>query len=47
MNREGITMELLKDFKTLLIETEKELKGNARRRYKAKVVKILGQGGQR
>ena len=47
MSREGIAMELTESFKTLLIDTEKQLKGNTRRIFKAKVVKILGRGGQR
>jgi hypothetical protein len=40
-------MELTKELKTIFIETAQELKGYARRIFKAKVVKALGQGGQR
>jgi len=40
-------MELTKELRTIFIETAQELKGYARRIYKAKVVKVLGKGGQR
>ncbi len=40
-------MELTKELKELLIETSQELKGYARRVFQAKVVKMLGKGGQR
>lgn len=40
-------MELTKELKEIFIETAQELKGYARRIFKAKVVKALGQGGQR
>jgi len=40
-------MELTKKMKTIFIETAQELKGYASRIFKAKVVKALGQGGQR
>lgn len=40
-------MELTKELKEIFIETAQELKGSARRIFKAKVVKALGQGGQR
>jgi len=39
-------MELSAAEKELYIETAKELKGSARRRYMARVVKVLGAGGQ-
>jgi hypothetical protein len=40
-------MELTKELKEIFIETGQELKGYARRVFQAKVVKLLGQGGQR
>ena len=40
-------MELSKELKEILIETSQELKGYARRSFQAKVVKMLGKGGQR
>lgn len=40
-------MELSKELKEILIETSQELKGYARRVFQAKVVKMLGKGGQR
>ena len=40
-------MELTDELKTLFIETAKILKGSERRIFMARVVKTLGQGGQR
>jgi hypothetical protein len=40
-------MELTKEMGTIFIETAQELKGYASRIFKAKVVKVLGKGGQR
>jgi len=40
-------MEVSKELKEILIETSQELKGYARRVFQAKVVKMLGKGGQR
>ena len=40
-------MELTEELKDIFIETAQELKGYARRIFKAKVVKALGKGGQR
>ena len=40
-------MELTDELKTLSIETERTLKGSDRRVFMARVVKLLGQGGQR
>jgi hypothetical protein len=40
-------MELTEELKDIFIETAQELKGYARRVFKAKVVKVLGKGGQR
>lgn len=40
-------MELTKELKDIFIETGQELKGYARRVFQAKVVKMLGKGGQR
>ena len=40
-------MELLKELKEIMIETSQELKGYARRIFQAKVVEMLGKGGQR
>ncbi len=40
-------MELTKELGTIFIETTQELKGYASRIFKAKVVKVLGKGGQR
>ena len=38
-------MELTQELKEIFIETAQELKGYARRIFKAKVVKALGKGG--
>lgn len=40
-------MELTEELKTLFIETAKSLKGSERRVFMARVVKLLGSGGQR
>jgi len=40
-------MELSKDWQEIIIETGQELKGYARRIFQAKIVKVLGKGGQR
>ena len=40
-------MELADEFKTLCIETAGTLKGSDRRVFMARVVKLLGEGGQR
>jgi len=40
-------VELVKEMKELLIETEKTLKGSARRLFMARTVCTLGKGGQR
>jgi hypothetical protein len=40
-------MELTEELKTLFIETAKSLKGSDRRVFMARVVKLLGSGGQR
>jgi hypothetical protein len=40
-------MELSPELKAIFVETEQELKGYARRIFRAKVVNFLGQGGQR
>ncbi len=40
-------MELSPELKAIFIETGQELKGYARRIFQAKVVNLLGQGGQR
>ncbi len=40
-------MELVEEVKGLLRETEKALKGSARRLFMARTVRALGQGGQR
>jgi hypothetical protein len=39
-------MELVEEMKALLIETEKTLKGNARRLFMARTVRALGEGGK-
>jgi hypothetical protein len=39
-------MELVEEMKGLLIETEKTLKGNARRLFMARTVRALGEGGK-
>nr|WP_040448470.1 transposase [Ktedonobacter racemifer] len=39
-------MELVPEVKELLIETEKTLKGHARRLFMARTVQALGEGGQ-
>ncbi len=44
---EAREMELTDSVKSLLIETAKSLKGNARRVFMARTVKELGRGGQR
>lgn len=40
-------MELVEEMKELLRETEKALKGSARRLFMARTVRMLGEGGQR
>jgi len=40
-------MELTKELKAIIVETEQVLKGYERRVYRAKIVKLLGNGGQR
>ena len=40
-------MELTDELKDIFIETAKTLKGSDRRVFMAKVVKMLGKGGQR
>lgn len=40
-------MELVEEVKELLVETEKSLKGSARRLFLARTVRALGEGGQR
>jgi len=40
-------MELVEEVKELLRETEKALKGSARRLFIARTVRALGEGGQR
>lgn len=40
-------MELAEKVKELLRETEKALKGSARRLFMARTVRALGEGGQR
>ncbi|GHO76619.1 hypothetical protein KSD_43900 [Ktedonobacter sp. SOSP1-85] len=40
-------MELAEEVKELLRETEKALKGSARRLFMARTVRALGEGGQR
>jgi hypothetical protein len=40
-------MELVEEVKELLKETEKALKGSARRLFMARTVRALGEGGQR
>ena len=40
-------MELVEEVKELLRETEKALKGSARRLFMARTVRALGEGGQR
>ena len=40
-------MELTDDLKALCIETAEQLQGWARRTFMAKVVNLLGRGGQR
>ena len=39
-------MELIEEVKELLIETEKVLKGSARRLFMARTVRALGEGGK-
>ena len=43
----GEKVELVGEVKELLIETEKVLKGSARRLFMARTVRALGEGGQR
>src|SRR5918912_2858001 len=43
----GIMMELTEEVKALLCSTAKDLKGSARRRFMARTVQVLGEGGQR
>src|ERR1700676_5245517 len=40
-------MELTEEVKELLLETANDLKGSARRRFMARTVQALGEGGQR
>jgi hypothetical protein len=40
-------MELTEEVKALLLPTAKDLKGSARRRFMARTVQALGEGGQR
>jgi hypothetical protein len=40
-------MELTEEVKTLLLNTAKDLKGAVRRRFMARTVQALGEGGQR
>jgi len=40
-------MELTDEVKVLLLNTAKDLKGSARRRFMARTVQALGEGGQR
>src|SRR2546421_12211251 len=40
-------MELTDEVKVLLLNTAKDLKGSARRRFLARTVQALGEGGQR
>ncbi len=39
-------MELLEDMKELIIQTEKSLKGNERRIFMTRTVRVLGKGGR-
>jgi hypothetical protein len=43
----GTKMELTKEVKALLLNTAKDLKGGALRRFMARTVQALGPGGQR
>src|SRR6266567_1561976 len=43
----GTLMELTEEVKALLLNTAKDLRGSARRRFMARTVKALGEGGQR
>src|SRR5438128_1963733 len=43
----GTRMELTEEVKTLLLHTAKDLKGSARRKFMARTVQALGDGGQR
>src|SRR5438105_5054168 len=43
----GTMMELTEEVKALLCCTAKDLKGSARRRFMARTVQALGEGGQR
>ncbi len=40
-------MELTEEVKVLLLHAAKDLKGSARRRFMARTVQALGEGGQR
>jgi hypothetical protein len=40
-------MELVEEFKEVLIETAKELRGSTRRLFMARTARALGEGGQR
>src|SRR6202165_2235711 len=40
-------MELTEEVKSLLLNTAKDLKGSVRRRFMARTVQALGEGGQR
>src|SRR5437660_10226321 len=43
----GTLMELTEEVKALLLNTAKDLSGSTRRRFMARTVKALGDGGQR
>src|SRR6266699_3171809 len=43
----GTLMELTEEVKALLLNTAKDLRGSARRRFMARTVQALGGGGQR
>src|SRR5256885_16779723 len=43
----GTLMELTEEVKALLLNTAKDLSGSARRRFLARTVRALGEGGQR
>src|SRR5215471_3440645 len=43
----GMIMELTDVVKALLLNTAKDLKGSARRRFMARTVQAFGEGGQR
>ena len=40
-------MELTEEVKSLLLNTAKDLKGSVRRRFMARTVQAMGEGGQR